>query len=238
MWFTRSQQPIVVGAWYASQGIGIGLGGLIGYGIGQIKSSIAAWRYEFILIGLACALWGIAMAFIIPDSPYTTTRFTREEKIVLMSRKRDDYHSIDKRQTKWCQVKETFLDHKTYLYFLLGTTANIPNGGTSNFGTLMTRGFGFNTLNTTLLQIPYGLCQTVIIILAVWINHKTAKYNVRTYLMAAVLLPVVAGFAMMAYGDNQATKLIGYCTSSSKVRADDEISPGLRMPHSPCRCPW
>jgi hypothetical protein len=30
-----------------------------------------------------------------------------------------------------------------------------------SFGTLMTRGFGFNTLNTTLLQIPYGLCQTL-----------------------------------------------------------------------------
>jgi hypothetical protein len=75
----------------------------------------------------------------------------------------------------------------------------------------MTRGFGFNTLNTTLLQIPYGLCQTLFIAIAIYANHKTAKYNIRTYLMAIVLLPVVAGFAMMAYGDNQATKLIGYC---------------------------
>lgn len=51
MWFTRNQQPIVTGCWYASQGIGIGLGGMIGYGIGQIKASIPAWRYEFIIIG-------------------------------------------------------------------------------------------------------------------------------------------------------------------------------------------
>lgn len=104
MWFTRIQQPIVIGTWYASQGIGIGLGGLIGYGIGQIDAAIAAWRYEFILIGLACALWGIAMAFIIPDSPYTSKRFTRDEKIVIMSRKRDDYHAVEKRQLKWDQV--------------------------------------------------------------------------------------------------------------------------------------
>jgi hypothetical protein len=51
MWFTRIQQPVVMGLWYASQGIGIGLGGLIGYGIGQIEGSIAAWRFEFIIIG-------------------------------------------------------------------------------------------------------------------------------------------------------------------------------------------
>lgn len=29
--------------------------------------------------------------------------------------------------------------------------------------------------------------------------------------MAAILVVVVAGFAMMAYGQNQATKLLGYC---------------------------
>lgn len=55
------------------------------------------------------------MGYIIPDSPYTTNRFTREEKIVIMSRKRDDYHAVDKRQTKWDQVKEASLDIKTYL---------------------------------------------------------------------------------------------------------------------------
>jgi MFS family permease len=104
MWFTRIQQPIVIGTWYASQGVGIGLGGLIGYGIGQIEASIAAWRFEFIIIGAGCAVWGIVMAFIIPDSPYTTKRFTREEKIVIMSRKREDYHAVEKRQLKWDQV--------------------------------------------------------------------------------------------------------------------------------------
>ncbi|WVF67579.1 hypothetical protein IAT40_002337 [Kwoniella sp. CBS 6097] len=210
MWFTRLQQPIVIGTWYASQGVGIGLGGLIGYGIGQIQGSIAAWRFEFIIIGAACAAWGIAMAYIIPDSPYTCKRFTRSEKIVIMSRKRDDYHAVEKRQLKWDQIKESALDVRTYLFFLLGLTANIPNGGTSNFGTLMTRGFGFNTLNTTLLQIPYGLSQTLFICASIYVNHKTHHLNIRTYLMAGILLFTVAGFAMMAYGTNQGTKLLGY----------------------------
>lgn len=210
MWFTRLQQPIVIGTWYASQGIGIGLGGLIGYGIGQIDAAISAWRYEFIIIGMACALWGVAMAFIIPDSPYTTKRFTREEKVVIMSRKRDDYHAVEKRQLKWDQIRESALDIRTYLFFLLGLTANIPNGGTSNFGTLMTRGFGFNTLNTTLLQIPYGLSQTLFIVVSIYVNHKTHHLNIRTYLMAFILLFTVAGFAMMAYGEQQGVKLVGY----------------------------
>jgi hypothetical protein len=64
MWFTRKQQPTVIGLWYSANGIGIALGGLIGYGewpsyswhpkltlgIGHIKG-LASWKYEFLIIG-------------------------------------------------------------------------------------------------------------------------------------------------------------------------------------------
>lgn len=32
-------------------------------------------------------------------------------------------------------------------------TANVPNGGISNFGTIIIQGFGFSTLVTTLMQV-------------------------------------------------------------------------------------
>lgn len=92
------------------------------------------------------------MGIIIPDSPYGTRYFSRQDKIIIQSRKRHDYHGVEKRQLRWGQIKESVTDVKTYLFFFLGLSANIPNGGTSNFGTLMTKGFGFNTLQTTLLQ--------------------------------------------------------------------------------------
>lgn len=69
---------------------------------------------------------------MIPDAPHSTKRLTRREAVVVVSRKRDDYHVVEKRQLKWDQVKETFKDVKTYLYFLLGFFANVPNGATSN----------------------------------------------------------------------------------------------------------
>jgi MFS family permease len=87
--------------------VGIAFGGLIGFGIGQIPVK-EVWRYEFLIIGALCAAWGITMSLIIPDSPYETKRFTREEKIVIMSRKRDDYHNVEKRQIKWSQVRDPF----------------------------------------------------------------------------------------------------------------------------------
>jgi hypothetical protein len=197
---------------------------------------------------IACAVWAIVMGIIIPDSPYSTRYFSRQDRVIIQSRKRDDYHGVEKRQLRWSQVKESMLDVKTYLYFFLGLTANIPNGGTSNFGTLMTQGFGFNTLQTTLLQsrssrlgwrmsltsspvrvvsdylhvsafhhLGLGLMTSLI---SIWVAAKTYHLNIRTYLMSAVTVITVVGFAMMAWGNNQATKLIGYCKSHPLFHAD------------------
>ena len=54
----------------------------------------------------ACAIWAVIMGILIPDSPYTSRWFTRREKIVIVSRKRDDYHGIEKRQLKWDQASQ------------------------------------------------------------------------------------------------------------------------------------
>ncbi|RSH89200.1 hypothetical protein EHS25_002312 [Saitozyma podzolica] len=216
MWFTRKQQPTVIGLWYAFNGVGIALGGLIGYGIGNIPStSLASWRYEFLIIGAVCSLWAIAIGFIIPDAPHSTKRLTRREAVVVVSRKRDDYHVVEKRQLKWDQVKETFKDVKTYLYFLLGFFANVPNGATSNFGTLVVQGFGFNTFNVTLLQIPYGTFIALMIFAAIYVNHLTNHLNIRTYLMAGITCLTVLGFALMAFTKGTAPRLIGYYLTGS-----------------------
>jgi len=46
MYYTREEQPSRISAWYLFNGFGVAIGGLIGYGIGQIKGALASWRYE------------------------------------------------------------------------------------------------------------------------------------------------------------------------------------------------
>ncbi|KAF9458833.1 MFS general substrate transporter [Collybia nuda] len=208
-WYTRPQQPTRIGYWYMANGFGIALGGLFGYGIGQIKSGLPSWKWEFIIIGALCSLWSIVLYIVVPDSPYRTHWFTRKERLVIVSRKRDDQNLTDNRQWNASQAIEAFIDPKTYLFFLFGFTANVPNGGTSNFGTLIVKGFGFDTLQTTLMQIPYGFIISSIIGLAIYVNYKLPK-GYRTLLMAVTNAPTVAGFAMMAWCTSKAGRLIGY----------------------------
>jgi hypothetical protein len=89
---------------------------------------------------------------------------------------KNDQTGIENKHVKWKQVKEAVLDYKLYIMFLQGVLCkllsinfqftgfdlnadyyrlpdNVPNGGISNFGTIIIKGFGFSTLHTTLLQV-------------------------------------------------------------------------------------
>ena len=41
MWYTRREQPLRIGLWYTANGLGIALGGLLGYAIGHIVSLLS-----------------------------------------------------------------------------------------------------------------------------------------------------------------------------------------------------
>jgi hypothetical protein len=69
---------------------------------------------------------------------------------------KENQTGVENKHLKRYQVKEAFMDYKLYLFFLLGVVGNIPNGGISNFGTIIIRGFGFSTLVTTLMQVSKG----------------------------------------------------------------------------------
>lgn len=50
MFYTRKEQPVRIGLWYTANGFGIALGGLLGYGIGNLKGALPSWKYEFLVM--------------------------------------------------------------------------------------------------------------------------------------------------------------------------------------------
>lgn len=196
MWYTRRQQPVRMGLWYTANGFGIALGGLLGYAIGHIKGRLPSWKYEFIIIGALCSVWGIVMFTLLPDSPVTAKGMSQREKRLTVERLRDNQTGVENKHFKAYQLREAFTDPKTYLFFVLGIVCNVPNGGISNFGTLIIQGFGFSTLVTTLMQIPYGTIIALSILICVYLNDWTATRqgkNTRCYFILLFLMPNIAG---------------------------------------------
>ncbi|OAQ96744.1 hypothetical protein LLEC1_05363 [Akanthomyces lecanii] len=192
MYYTREEQPMRISAWYMWNGIGVAGGGLIGYGIGQIKGALVSWRYEFIIVGAFCASWAIVLFIALPNSPRTIWGFTHQEKLIMIARVRRNQTGIEQRRINWKQIKEAYLDYKTWLFTLLGFVANIPNGGISNFSTLVIKGLGFDTEETALLGIPQG------VLVVIWIGlgalaNKYMPANSRTIVCIIFMLPTIAG---------------------------------------------
>lgn len=145
MRYTRRQQPIRIGLWYAANGFGIAISGLLGYGIGHIDGALTSWKYEFLIIGALCAIWGIVMIMFLPDSPVTAPRLSAREKRLAVERLRDNQTGVENKTMKPRQILEAALDWKVWTFFIIAFAANIPNGGISNLSTLIIKGFGFST---------------------------------------------------------------------------------------------
>ncbi|KAF4308488.1 Major facilitator superfamily [Botryosphaeria dothidea] len=196
MWYTRRQQPVRIGLWYTANGFGIALGGLLGYGIGQIRGSLASWKYEFLIIGALCSIWGIVMFFFLPDSPVTAPMLSQREKRLAVERLRENQTGVENKHFKAYQAVEAFKDPKTYMFFILGLVCNTPNGGISNFGTIIIKGFGYSTLVTTLLQMPYGALIALSILSCIYLNDyysNKLKKNTRCWFILLYLIPNIAG---------------------------------------------
>ncbi|CBF77966.1 putative MFS allantoate transporter [Aspergillus nidulans FGSC A4] len=191
MWYTRREQPVRMGLWYTANGFGIALGGLLGYGIGNIKGALPSWKYEFIVIGALCSAWGIVMFIFLPDSPVNAPGLTQRERRIAVERLRENQTGIENKHLKPQQVLEAFTDYKMYFFFVLGCVCNIPNGGISNFGTIIIKGFGFSTLVTTLMQIPYGVLIALSILACVYLNDRFE--NRRCVFILLFLIPNLAG---------------------------------------------
>ncbi|KXH66044.1 hypothetical protein CSAL01_05840 [Colletotrichum salicis] len=216
MWYTRREQPIKIGLWYTANGIGIALGGLLGYGIGNIKGALASWKYEFIIVGTLCCAWGIVIAVFLPDNPITSNKLTNREKKIVVERLRENQTGVENKTLKLYQVREAFTDYKLYFFFMIALLQAIVNGGTSNFGTLIIKGFKFSTLITAVLQIPYGAIIFIAILACVFINDRLPPNN-RCFVLVLFLLPNVAGaFGLRFVPDGQQVgRLICYYLTGS-----------------------
>ncbi|KAJ6155752.1 hypothetical protein N7470_006318 [Penicillium chermesinum] len=232
MWYTRREQPVRIGIWYTANGFGIALGGLLGYGIGQIRGALPSWKYEFIVIGALCASWGIIMFIFLPDSPVTAKGLTKREKRIAVDRIRENQTGIENKHLKPYQILEAFMDYKLYLFFLLGVVCNVPNGGISNFGTLIIKGFGFSTLVTTLMQFENRRCVFILLFLMPNIagafglrfvaqEHRvgrlicyylTGPYNAAFALVLSMQIANTAGHTKKVV--TNAVLFLGYCTGN------------------------
>jgi hypothetical protein len=129
------------------------------------------------------------------DNDVKTARFLNEhERAQAVERLRANQTGIGSREFEWSQCVEVFLEPKSYLWVAMSLLLNVGASVTNTFGPLILSGFGFNKYITSLLNMPFGAVQFIIILLA---SYAAQKARLKGAVLVALVVPVIAGLAML-----------------------------------------
>lgn len=210
MWYTRSQQPFRAGVFYSCNGLGAMVGGILTFGIGQIKT-IAVWRAVYLILGGITVLWGIVMFLFLPNDIISAKRFSVEEKSLLIGRSRLGRTGVINHQIKWYQIREALTDPQVWILFWFTLLNETINGGIANFGKLIIKGLTNDPLDTVALGIPMGAFQIFFVLGGTFVASRFR--NSRTIVMFVYLLPTIIGTSLLWKLDHATHKvgvLFGY----------------------------
>ncbi|KAK6461166.1 allantoate permease [Scheffersomyces coipomensis] len=211
---------LIVGRFYQKQEQGIRLSfilafassvinGFLSWLVGYFNSSIPAWKLLYLLVGGISFLWSLLMIYYLPDSPMNCKFLNDREKFYITKRVLINKTGVEINDFKWGQIKESFLDVKTYMIFFFNIGINIPNGGLSTFTTIIINNLGFNPMHSSLMTIPTGVIATIATIFFNWLCTKLD--NRRCCVACASLLVPIIGSSIL-YGCDRssiAPQLVG-----------------------------
>ncbi|KOS17033.1 putative transporter [Escovopsis weberi] len=218
-WYRRAEQPIRIAAWYSTNGAATIVAAGISYALSGLHSQVLKeWQIIFLSVGL---LTIVSAPFVYwkLDNDIQSARFlTDKEKAQAIERLRANQTGTGSRDFQWRHISEMALEPKTYLWVAMAMLLNIGASVTNIFGPLIISGLGFDKYTTSLLNIPFGALQLVLILLASFLAQRA---RAKGAVLAAFMVPVVAGLVVLTtaprgqgagagVGASQAVPLLGF----------------------------
>jgi MFS family permease len=207
-WYTRSEIPFRTGIWFAGNSLGGVFSSFIAFGLGHVKHPLHPWQWLFIVLGVATFLWGFVLFLFLPDTIGTASFLTPEERKLAQQRLKSSGAGTVQNIYRPAQALEAILDPKTWFIFSMSLLTQIPNSGTQNFGNLVLTGFGFTSLQSTLIILPASFISFASITGTGWLAGKFA--NISCYLICIVVIFPVIGSAIIYVGASKGVKLFAY----------------------------
>ncbi|GAB1207847.1 hypothetical protein APSETT445_006582 [Aspergillus pseudonomiae] len=152
-----------------------------------------AW--VFIIFGIITLVWSIFQFFALPDSPLNAKFLSPSQRGPAYRRAQACQQTYQSREWKKDQFIEALIDPKTWFLFTYNFLVSLPNGGITNFSSLVIASFGFDTFNTLLYTIPMAAVALVFLLLSAFTCNRFR--GLRCYWMIITLLISLIGILLM-----------------------------------------
>ena len=213
-YWKTDEQFTRISIWFGMNGLGSILLNAIAYGVFIHKDSYSmpAWKTLFVIIGVVTIFLGGLIFYWIPDAPSNAKFLTKNEKLMVVQRIRSNQQGFGNHEIKKYQIIEALRDPRTWLYFLFTVSSNIPNGGISNFLSILLQGdFGYSAKDSLLMGLPSGAVEFVgcplFGILAFYCGNKKVpimKYRLSWAIFSAVLSLIASCMLAFAHHSKSA----------------------------------
>ncbi|KAF4550708.1 Allantoate permease-like protein [Elsinoe fawcettii] len=194
MFYRKQEQGRRVSFFYVMNSFTQIVGGAIAYGASFATSKFASWRIFFLAIGALTVVMGAIVGLFLPDSPVKAKRFSDAEKVAMLLRVRDNQSGTQNHILKKSQVFETLRDPRVWLVALATMLSSIPNGGISNFSSILLTTFGYDARFSLIMSMPAGAVGVVTVLFTGWLSDKLRD---RTTVMIVAITPTILGAALM-----------------------------------------
>lgn len=196
-WYTQAEIPMRIAIWFCGNGVAIILQSFVSYGIGHIHSGIQVWKWFFIIYGIVALLWAGVLYLYMPDNVVTCKFLNEEEKAIAIERIRANRTGISNPHFKKNQFVEAITDLKVWWTLIYTVIWCVGVTAISSFGSILIKGMGFNTFQSSLLNAPLGVTENIGLLLAGWVCYRYT--NMRCIMQIVLTVPAVIGAALMGY---------------------------------------
>ncbi|KAI8065470.1 major facilitator superfamily domain-containing protein [Gongronella butleri] len=174
IFYRRREQSARIGFIYICNGIAMAVGGLIGYGIGNMHGvgGKSGWKWIMIILGSITVFCGILCFFLLVDDPKSKYVARTPEVRAIINERTLDHAVVQTKKIKVAHMIESLKEVRLWCFVFAALLINMQNGALSTYSSLITSSFGFSSLNAILLTIPNGVVDIIYIILAIAFNQK------------------------------------------------------------------
>ena len=200
MFYKRSEQPLRMAIWLSANGMATMVGALLGFGLGHSdNTTLHSWQLIFLTIGLMNFVTACVFLWLMPDSPSSARFLSHRQRVIAVQRVAENMIGVKTREIKPRQALENLYDVKVLCCAGIGIACGVINGGVSNFASALIKGFGFDGIYATLLQLPTGAFEALIVpicgIVATYVKDS------RCIVLAVVSLIPFAGLLGIRFTD-------------------------------------
>lgn len=195
-WYKQDERALRAALILACATLGGAFGGAVAFAVGHMNQvrGLEAWRWLFILEGAPSCLCAILVFFFYPDFPETAPWLSADERELAIERIKG-VASLGHAKITWADAKNTLMDWRLYLHYLVYISISVPFSSISLFAPTIVSGLGYEGLNAQLFTVPPYAIAFVITIIVSW---QSDKREMRSW--GAFYSLAIAGISFLAQG--------------------------------------